>query len=116
MVTEPAPRGTEFLLRYTHDEAWSADEPDSHGSARVDPGLHGSLAGGWASIAYVDPDNATAGRLCLDGWHPESVHTAHCHAWLRAAVEYAAVRWQEVEAARAEQAVAPLAEEGSGVG
>jgi hypothetical protein len=39
VVTEPAPRGTEFLLRYTHDEAWGADEPDSHGSARVDPGL-----------------------------------------------------------------------------
>ena len=116
VVTEPAPRGTEFLLQYTHDEAWSADELDSHGSADVDPALHGSLAGGWASIAYVDPDNATAGRLCLDGWHPESIHTAHCHAWLRAAVEYADHRRQEVEAARAGQAVAPLAEEGSGVG
>lgn len=96
VVPEPPPPGTELLLTYTHDEPWGAGETDTHGAISVDPELHGSLAGRWASVAYIAPNNPTAGRLCLDGWHPESIHTSHCHAWLRAAVEYAASRWEEV--------------------
>lgn len=111
IVTEPPPFGTELLLRCTRDEPWNAttntkkhkDDDDSHSigggtASTFDPMTHGSLVGDWVSIAYIDPDNPTAGRLCLDGWHPESIHTPHCHDWLRAMVQYAATRYDEVRA------------------
>lgn len=110
-VDAPPPPGTELLLRYTRDEPWGGVETDSHGAVDVDPALHGSLGGRWASVAYVDPENPTAGRLCLDGWHPESVHTPHCHAWLRAAVGYAGLRWSEVHSGAVEGAGADTGRE-----
>lgn len=104
IVTEPPPLGTELLLRCTRDEPWNSTKNDDgsdsiSGASNFDPITHGSLEGDWVSIAYIDPHNPTAGRLCLDGWHPESIHTPHCHAWLRAEVEYAANRYDEVRAA-----------------
>lgn len=95
IVTEPPPLGTELLLRCTRDEPWIGTK-NKDGASEFDPIIHGSLESGWVSIAYIDPHNPTAGRLCLDGWHPESIHTPHCHVWLRAAVEYAALRYDAV--------------------
>jgi len=83
--------GAEYLLRYTGDQPWASN--DTIDGASEQPG---SLMGKWASIAYVDPANPRSGRLLLDGWHPESVHTPNCHEWLRCAVLYASERTLEL--------------------
>eukprot|EP00928_Gymnodinium_smaydae_P100576 TRINITY_DN98_c0_g1_i1.p1 TRINITY_DN98_c0_g1~~TRINITY_DN98_c0_g1_i1.p1 ORF type:complete len:288 (+),score=17.95 TRINITY_DN98_c0_g1_i1:554-1417(+) len=80
--------GTEYLLSYAHEQPWEAEVEKAS--------LAGELVGKWASIAYIQPGCPTAGRLVLDGWHPESVHTPHCHNWVRHAVQYAAGRTLEL--------------------
>lgn len=80
----PGLPGTEYLLRYCNDEPWDEDLSK------------GSLSGKWATIAYIDPDNPSSGRLVLHGWHPESARTPQCHSWFRWAVEYAAHRTTEL--------------------